>query len=93
MADPALANAPQALTAVLQNIQAQPPAAPASVSPAAHVNILDAFEPTNPFDLGSRAVSYAFVKASPPLDDSWDRNIEQLPSFIIRLCVHASEVF
>ena len=37
MADPALANAPQALTAVLQNIQAQPPAAPASVSPADHV--------------------------------------------------------
>ena len=55
MADPALANALQALTAVLQNLQYQPPASPAAAAPAARVNILDAFESTNPFDLGLRA--------------------------------------
>ena len=51
--DPAaMANALQALTAVLQNLQANPPAPPAA---AAHVNILYAFESIHPFDLGSRA--------------------------------------
>ena len=53
--DPAaLANALQALTAVLQTLQANPPSAPDS---AAHVNILDAFESIHPFDPGSRAGS------------------------------------
>ena len=49
--DPAaLSNSLQALAAVLQTLQANPPAAPAA---AAHVNILDAFEFIQPFDLGS----------------------------------------
>ena len=59
----ALDNALQALTAVLQTLQANPPAAPAA---AAHVNILYAFESIHPFDLGSRDGSYAFAKASAP---------------------------
>ena len=46
----ALANALQALTAVLQTLQINPPVAP---DDAAHVNILDAFESIHPFDLGS----------------------------------------
>ena len=88
--DPAaLANALQALTAVLQTLQDNPTAAPAA---AAHVNILDAFESTHPFDLVSRAGSYAFAKASAPLEKTWDGTIEQFPSFIISLRVRASEV-
>ena len=86
--DPAaLANALQALTAVLQKFQTNPPASPAA---AAHVNIMDAFKSINPFDLGSGAGSYAFAKASAPLDKTWDGTIEQFPSFIISLCVRAS---
>ena len=61
-----MANALQALTDVLQTFQANLPAAPAA---AAHVNIMDAFESIHPFDLGSQAVSYAFAKASDPLDE------------------------
>ena len=53
---------------------------------------MDAFEYVNPFDLGSRSGSYAFSKASAPLDKPWDGTIEQLPSFIISLRVRASEV-
>ena len=83
----ALANALQALTAVLQTFQANPPASPAA---AAHVNILDAFESINPFVIGSRAGSYAFAKASAPLDETWDGTIKQFPSFIISLRVRAS---
>ena len=64
----ALANAVQALTAFLQTFQANPPSCPAAAAPAAHVNSMDAFEYVNPFDLGSRAGSYDFSKASAPLD-------------------------
>ena len=77
---------------MIQNLQAQPPAAPAATSLAAHVNILDTFESTNPFDLGSRAGPYAFPKSSSPLDNSWDGTIEQLTLLIISLRVRASEV-
>ena len=88
--DPAaLANAIQALTAVLQTLQANPPVAPAA---AAHANILDDFESIYPFDLGSRAGSYASAKASAPLDGTWDGTVEKPPSFIISLRVSASEV-
>ena len=91
--DPAaLANALQALTATLHTIKDDPRASPAAASPAAHVNILDAFESVNPFDLGSRAGSYAFAKASAPLDETWDGTIEKFPSSIIILRVHASKV-
>ena len=50
----ALANALQALTAVLRTFQANPPsspdtAAPAAAAPTDHVNILDAFDSVNPF--------------------------------------------
>ena len=55
MAATDLQNSLQALTAVLKNIQGQPPAAPAAPSPAAHVNILDAFKSINTFDIGSRS--------------------------------------
>ena len=89
-ANPAyIANAIQALTSVLQTFQSNPPAAPAA---AAHDNILDAFESIHPFDLVSRAGSYAFAKASAPLDETWDSTIKQSPSFVISLCVCASEV-
>ena len=88
--DPAaLANEFLALTAFLQTLQAYPPASPAA---AAHVNIMNSFESIHPFDLGFRAGSYAFVKASAPLDETWDGTIEQFPSFIISLCIRASEV-
>ena len=56
----ALANALQALTAVLQTFRANTPAAPSAAAPAVHVNIMDAFESVNPFDLGYRAGSYDF---------------------------------
>ena len=72
----ALSNVLQALTAVLQTFQANPPAAPAAAAPAAHVNIMDASESVNPFGLGSRARYYAFSKASAPLDKTWDGTIE-----------------
>ena len=88
--DPAaLANALQALTAVLQTLQANPPASP---SAAAHANIMDAFNSIHPFDLGSRAGSYDFSKASAPLDETWYGTIKQFPSFIISIRVRASEV-
>ena len=91
--DPAaLANVLQALTAVLKTFQANPPASPSAAAPAAHVNILDAFESVNPFDLGSPSGSYAFSKASAPLNETWDGTIKKFPSFIISLRVCPSEV-
>ena len=48
----ALPNALQALTAVLNTFQANPPAAPAAAYPSTHVNIIDAFESVNTFDPG-----------------------------------------
>ena len=88
--DPAaLANALQALTAALQTLQANPPAAPAA---AAHVNILGAFESIHHFYLGYRAGSYAFAKASAPLEKTWNGTIEQFPSFIISLHIRESKV-
>ena len=53
---------------------------------------MDAFESVNPFDLGSRAGSYAFAKASAHLDETWDGTIEKLPPFVISLRVRASGV-
>ena len=89
--DPAaLSNALQALTAVLQTLQTNTPAAPDA---AAHVNIMDAFESIHSFDLGSRAGSYAFAKASAPLDETWDGTIKKFPSIIISLLFHALEFF
>ena len=71
--DPAaLDNALQALTAVLQKFQANPPVYPSDAAPTTHVNILDAFESVDPFDLGSRSGSYAFSKSSAPLNETWD---------------------
>ena len=67
--DPAaLTNALQALTAVLKKFQYNPLASPTAAYPAAHFNILEAFESVNPVNLGSRYGSYAFAKASAPLD-------------------------
>ena len=67
--DPAaLANVLQALTAVLKTFQANPPAAPAAAAPADYVNIMDAVESVNPFDLGSRAGYSDFAKASAPIE-------------------------
>ena len=60
--DPAaLANALQSLTAVLQNLQDNPPVAPAA---AAHVNILDAFD-INPGINLRAAVINSNVSVSP----------------------------
>ena len=87
-----LANVFQALTAVLHTFQSNPPAAPATAAPNSHVNIMDAFNYVNRFDLDARAVSYAFSKASAPLDETWNSTIEKFLSFIISICVHASEV-
>ena len=67
--DPAaLSNALQALTTVLKTFQANPTAAPAAAAPADYVNIMDAFESVNPFDLGSRAGYSDFAKASAPIE-------------------------
>ena len=85
----ALANALQALSAVLQTFRANTPAAPSAAAPAVHVNILDAFESVNPFDLGYRAGSYFFPKQVPrskkpgtePLNNS-------LPSSSVFVSVH-----
>ena len=88
--DPAdLDNALQALTAVLQTLKANPPE---SKDDVAHVNILDAFESIHPFDLGSQAGSYAFAKASAPLNKTLDGTVKKFPSFIISLRVCVSEV-
>ena len=91
--DPAvLANALQALTTALKIFQANPHVLPAASSPADHVNIMDAFESVNPFNLGSQARSYDYIKAIAPVDKTWDGTIGQFPSFIISLCVRESEV-
>ena len=88
----ALTNALQTLTAVLQTFQSNPTADPAEAAPAAHVNILYAFESVNTFYLGPRSGSYAFAKASASLNETWDGTIKKFPSFIISLRFCASKV-
>ena len=65
-----LTNVLQALTTVLQKFQVNPTVSPAAAAPAAHVNIMDAFESVKPFELGYQAVSYAFSKSGTPLNET-----------------------
>lgn len=84
----ALAAALQALAGAIANLQNQGGNPPPNLNP----NVLDPFNAPNPFDLSSRAGSYAFATASAALDELWDGTIEKFPAFIISLRVRASEV-
>ena len=88
-----LAQALQALTQVLTNLQNQNPAPPANPNAnAAPAPLLDPFATNDPFDLSSRAGSLAFATACSALDDEWDGTTETFPPFLISLKIRAAEV-
>ena len=83
----------QALINALQNLVAAMAANNNNIPvPTAHVPILDPFNATSPFDLGTRAGSFAWSQACSPLTVKWDGNIENLPPFLIALRIRAQEV-
>jgi hypothetical protein len=76
----ALAQIAQSLSA-LQSLQAQQP----PVQAQAHQPVLDLFDASSPFDLGSCAGNTAYVKACSALDTKWDGSIDKFPSLITGL--------
>ena len=77
----ALANAIAALAAAVAAIR--PPAAP--------TKIYDPFASNDPFDLSSRSGSTAYTSCSAPLDQIWDGDVSNFPSFVVVLRLRAKE--